>query len=123
MTGVASLAVIAAIRFDAAAVGIDRIHFRTGVSSERGRGFEKNAAVAENIGGEKIFRTVSQGQRLSASQIRDFDYESTRDSARIDHSIFGQIKRANAIFTAGGDSPWRPASKGDFPDLPGILNF
>ena len=89
---------IAAIGLDAAAVGIDGIDFRRGVSSERISSFEQDSAVTEDVGRERARRAVCQGKRFSACQICDLDDKASANLLRIDEAIVGQVERTNAIF-------------------------
>ena len=114
---------ITAIRLDPTAVGIHGVDFRNGLSTERICGFEQDAAVAENIRWQEIRRAIRQGQRISASQAHGLDHKSLCGSSRVHHAIFGQIKRPNAVFVAGGDAARLSATQSNLPDLPGVFWF
>ena len=47
-------AVIAAIRFDSAAVSVDGVEFRFRASSQRVDSFEEHASVAKDVGRESV---------------------------------------------------------------------
>src|SRR5271157_2294423 len=112
----ACLAVITTVRLDPAAIGIHGVNFRSGFRSQRISRLEQDSSIAQNVGGQKIRWAVGKSQRLSAGRVHSFDYESARALARIYDAIVGQIKRPNAIFSAGCDAPRRSAVERDLPD-------
>src|SRR5271157_1627132 len=114
----ACLAVITTVRLDPAAIGIHGVNFRSGSHPQRISRLEQDSPIAQNVGRKKICRTVGESQRLFAGRVHSFDYESARALVRIYDAIVGQIKRPNAIFSAGCDAPRRSAVERDLPDLP-----
>ena len=93
-------AVIAAVRLDAAAIGIDGVDFREcAPRPERISSVEQDSAVMKHIGGEGVRRDVRElASGFPAGP--DLNYEAPCNLARINDAIVGQIERTDAVFVA-----------------------
>src|SRR6266496_5916238 len=88
---------IATIRFDAAAIGIDGVEFRRLICSERVSGLEQNPAVVKDIGGQCVGWNVSESERLAACDIGSLDHEPARNLARVNEAVTGKIQRSDTV--------------------------
>src|SRR3954452_6829249 len=96
-------AMIAAVGLDSASVRIDGVKLRNQILAYRKSGLEQDSAVAKNVSGKVVFRTMRQRKRVAISSCA-LDYEVSANLFRVNDAIFRQVKRADASFSAIRDS-------------------
>ena len=110
-------AVVAAVAFDAAAIGVDGVEIV---------GFlEEDAAIAEDVAGYAVAGSVGELEGVAAIQCDGEELKTGGCAAGVDDAVGGQVEGSDGVVLGADDTARGAAGYGDLPDLPrvGRLGF